>query len=178
MQLGKIMRFRTVDELQSSLNQHLEDLKKRMEEYSKLVGEKLRTEEVSKSEDLAELREKLEGPVDPKKKKVVKKKDQKTNWRDLGAVSVYDGIGLKGELELYFKVIEELKSMIENAQKAKESIDGLVAKGLKRDLGCMALMNYNLPFEMTFTKSAEAKARFSYKSIFAVGAEQLETVQI
>src|SRR5438552_3395894 len=148
MQTGQIMRFRNIEELQSSLQQYLEELKKKTDEYSKLIGEKIRGEQSSNPEDLADLKTKLEGPADPKKKKPVKKKTDKANWLDFGSISVYDGLGVKGELELYFKAVEELKSEIDKVQKAKESVDILVTKGLKKEIGCVAHMNHELPFEI------------------------------
>ncbi len=178
MQEEKIMHFHTIEELQSSIGEELEDLKKKSEKYSKLIGEKLRAEETNNSAELTELREKLEGPVDPKKKQAVKKKDKKTNWNNLGAISVYDGIGLKGELELYFKALEETKLDMDKVQKVKESIDSLLSKGLKKDLGCVMLRGRDLPLEMAFIKSAEPKAKFSYKAIFNVDTEQLNEITI
>ena len=172
MQREKIMTFHTINDFQLSLEKGLEDLKKRSEEYSKLIGEKLRDPQTDNSKELAELKEKLEGPTDPKKKKTVKKKDQKANWLNFDAISIYDGIGLKGELELYFKALEDVKQMIEKLQKVKESVDSLVSKGLKMDLGCMIFMENELPFEMTFVKSLVPKAKFSYKAIFSVEKER------
>ena len=181
MQQEKIMHFHTIEELQSSLANDLEDLKKESNEYSKLIGEKLRERTDDNSADLAELKEKLEGPTDPKKKKSTKptkKKDQKTNWHDFNTISIYDGIGVKGELELYFKASEALKSRIDKVQKAKEAIDGLVSRGLKKDLGCVALMNNDLLFEMAFVKTGVPKAMFSFKAIFQVPTEQVNEIEI
>ena len=169
------MHFRTIEELQASIDQHLEDLKKKADEYSKTIGDKLRTADASKNEDLAELKEKLEGPADPKKKHSPKKKDQKKGWFDLGAISIYEGIGLKGELELYFQALEEIKSDIEGLQKTKEAINGLVSRGIRKDLGYTSLMRHNMPFEMTFIKSDTSRNKFSYKAILTVGTESINT---
>jgi hypothetical protein len=171
MQTGQIIRFRTIEELQSLLGNYLDDLKKKTDEYSKIVGEKLRSEQSSKPEDFAELKEKIDGQIDPKKKKPVKKKNQKTNWLDFGAISIYEGIGIKGELELYFKALEELKLKIDRVEKIKNAVDNLVSKSLKKDIGCVALMNHELPFEINFLKSSEPRSKFSYKAIFHVVSE-------
>ena len=72
MQREKIMTFHTINDFQLSLEKSLDDLKKRSEEYSKLIGEKLRDPQTDNSKELEELKEKLEGPTDPKKKKTVK----------------------------------------------------------------------------------------------------------
>ena len=177
MREGKVMYFRTIDELQLSLGKELEELKKKSDEYSKIIGEKLRAIETSNPADVAELKEKLEGPTDPKKK-TVKKKDKNTNWHNLGDVLVYDGMGLKGELDLYFKSSEALKLKTEKLQKAKNSIDELVSKGLKKDLSCAILINNDLTFEMVFIKSSQPKTKFSFKSIFDVGVEEIYEIKI
>ena len=176
MEQEKIMRFHTIEALQSFLSSDLEDLKKKSDEYSKSIGEKLRENPNDNSADLAELKEKIEGPTDPKKKKAtkpVKRKDQKANWHNMGAISIFDGIGVKGELELYFKALDSVKLQIEKVQKAKETIDDLISKGLKKDLGCVVIMNNDLSIEMTFIKLAEPKAKFSFKAIFNVPIEQV-----
>jgi hypothetical protein len=177
MQSGQIMRFRTIEELQSSLQQYLDELKKKTEEYSKLIGEKIRGAQTTNPEELADLKTKLEGPADPKKKKPVKKKNGKTNWLDYGAIAVYDGLGTKGELELYFKAIEELKIEIEKVQKTKESVDSLVTKGLKKEIGCVALMNHELPFEVNFINLGQPRPKFSFKGIFHVKAEETNEIK-
>ena len=175
----EIMHFHTIEELQSHLGNHLKILKKKSEEYSEIIGEKIRfqntTEDVA---EIAELKEKLEGPADPKKKKTVKKRDQKTNWYDLGPISVYDGIGTKGELEIYFKALEELKSKIEKIEKIKEAVDSLISKGVKRELGCTALLNHDLALQVSFVKAGQPKTKFSYKSIFTIPSEVIHEIKI
>ena len=175
MKTGDVMHFRTIEELQSSIDKQLEELKKKADEYSKTIGDKIRANEGNQSEDLAELKEKLQGPTDPKKKQPSKKKDQKKSWYDMGAISVYDGIGVKGELELYFQALDEIKSNIENLQKTKEAINSLVSRGLRKDLGYAALMRHNMPFEITLLKSDGAKSKFSFKAIFSVETEPVNT---
>ncbi len=173
MRTGHVMHFRTIEELQISIDKQLEKLKIKSEEYSKIIGEKIRAEEGNQSEDLAELKEKLEGPTDSKKKQPSKKKDQKKHWFEMGAISVYDGIGVKGELELYFQALDQIKSDMENLQKAKEAISGLVSRGLKKDLGYATLMRHNMPFEITFIKSPDARSKFAYKAILSVETEPI-----
>lgn len=179
MKEDDVMYFHTISELQSSVENDLNTLKKKSGEYSEAIGEKLRSgNTASDSTEMAELKEKLEGPVDPKKKKPIKKKDQKANWYDLGHISVYDGIGPKGELEIYFKALEELKSKIERLEKIKAAIDDLIAKGVKRELGCMALLNHDLTLQISFISARQPKAKFSYKSIFNVPGELIHEIKI
>ena len=178
MQTGKIMRFKTIEDMQSAVVEHLEYLKKEVDEYSKLIGEKFREAESNKIEDLADLKEKLDGSVDPKKKKPTKKKDQKGNWLNFGDVAVYDGIGLKGELELYFKAIEELKSRMEKIEKVKLSVDNLIAKGLKKELSCVGMLGNDFQFEMSFIKSKDPNAKFVYQAIFNTETESVHAINI
>lgn len=174
-----IMHFHTIEELQSYLASNLKTLKKKSEEYSEVIGEKIRFENApSDSSEFEELKEKLEYNSDPKKKKIVKKKDQKTNWYDLGAISLYDGIGPKGELEIYFKALEKTKTKIEKIEKIKESIDGMISKGVKRELGCVTLLNQDLGFQISFVKAGKPKTKFSYKSTFTIPSEIIHEIKI
>lgn len=175
---GNVMSFHNILAFKSSLEKDLEALKKRSEEYSSKIGEKLRINDMSNESDLSDLREKIAEPIDPKKKKPVKKKDQKGNWHDLGGVFIYDGIGLRGELEIYFKALEEVKSRIEKLQKIKESIDGLVSRGVKKDLACATFLSRDLILDMAFIKSTVPSTKFTYKSIFNVEAERLNEIKI
>ena len=175
MKEDDVMYFHTITELQSSIENDLQVLKKKSGEYSESIGEKLRSGNTSSDQvEMAELKEKLEGPVDPKKKKPVKKKDQKTNWHDLGNISVYDGIGTKGELEIYFKALEELKSKIERLEKIKQAIEDMISRGVKRELGCMAVLNHDLTLQISFITAREPKTKFSYKSIFNIPVEAIQ----
>lgn len=179
MKEDDVMHFHTISELQSSVENDLQVLKKKSGEYSESIGEKLRSGSTDNgSSEMAELKEKLEGPVDPKKKKTVKKRDQKTNWYDLGHISVYNGIGTKGELEIYFKAWEELKSKIERLEKIKEAINDMISKGVKMELGCITLLNHDLTLQISFTTAMQPKAKFSYKSIFNVPGELVHEIKI
>ncbi|SRR5579885_175975 len=178
MEEGKIMSFRNVMAFKSALEKDLEDLKRRSEEYSKTIGEKLRANDTTNEADLSDLREKIAEPSDPKKKKPVKKKDQKGNWHDMGGVFIYDGIGLKGELEICFKALEDVKSRIEKLQKIKESVDGLVSRGVKKDLGCTSFLGRDFLLDMAFTKSSSTQTKFSFKSTFKVDAERPTEIMV
>jgi len=179
-----LQSFRSIAELQKSLEKEINLLKIKSDEMSKLVGEKLRATESANTADLQEFRQKLEGgPTDPKKKgsakkSSTKKKDQKGNWYNFDSVSVYDGIGLKGELELYFKGMEDTKSQLERLSKIKEGIDDLVNKGLKKDLGCVMLLKNELPSEIAFTTTLPQRKRFAYKAIFNIPKEELNEIYI
>ncbi len=169
MTSSQIQRFRAVSELQKLLDSKISTLKEDSDKLSKLIGEKLRATDANDSSDLQELREKIEGDTnDPKKKKVTKKKDKKSNWYNLDAISIYDGMGAKGELELYFKSLEETKSELGNITKVKQSIDDLVSKGLRKEFGCVMILGHELPAEIAFFKNPIARKKFGYKAIFNV----------
>lgn len=170
--------FRNIVAFKTSLEKDLEEMKQRSEQYSKIIGEKLRVNDASNETELSDLREKIAGPVDPKKKKPDKKKDQKGNWHNLDGVSIYDGIGLRGELEIYFKALEDVKTRIEKLQKIKASIDGLVSRGVKKDLACTAFLSRDLMLDMAFIKSVAPRPKFTYKSILHVEAERLNELKI
>lgn len=169
---GRTESFQDILVLKSSLEKDLGELKKISDGYSKIIGEKLRMIDTSNENDLADLREKVTGPQDPKKKKPVKKKDQKGNWHELSGISIYDGIGLRGELEIYFKALEDTKSRIEKLQNIKESIDGLASRGVKKNLACTAFLSRDLTLDMAFTKSILPHTKFMFKSVFRVEAER------
>jgi small-conductance mechanosensitive channel len=178
MVLETLQSFRTISELQQSLDREINRLKTKTDEMSKLTGEKLRSTESNNTAELQELRQKLEGgTADPKKKKTPKKKDQKSNWYSLDSVLIYDGIGIKGELELYFKGTEEIKSELDRLTKVKQQIDELVNKGLKKDLGCVLLLKKELPVEIAFTNTAPQRKRFAFKAIFNVPKEELNEIE-
>jgi len=175
----KLQTFRTVTELQQFLDNEINMLKEKSEELSKLTGEKLRSTESNDNAEMQELRQKLEGSTtDPKKKKSVKKKDQKSNWYNFDSISIFDGIGPKGELELYFKGMEETKLALDRVTKIKQGIDDLVSKGLKKELGCVLLLNHELPAEVAFTNGMPLRKKFAYKAIFSAPKEELYEIQI
>ena len=97
---------------------------------------------------------------------------------ELAGVSIYDGIGLRGELEVYFKALEEVKSKIEKLQRIKESIDGLVSRGVRNDLACTAFLDHDLSLDIAFTKSTVPQAKFAFRSTFRVDAEQPDEIMI
>ena len=124
-----IRRYNTVSSLKSSLEKEIEETEQSINEYSNVLGEKIRiNEELSKDDpEFLELKSKLENnPIDKKKidakvddskntkKNTDKKNSEKKNiekpkklskkgsehWYNLDQIMVYNGIGLKGELEL------------------------------------------------------------------------------
>lgn len=176
--LSKVFKnFRSISELNQLLENRINALKQDSEELSKLIGEKLRATETTDTAELQAFREKIEGSTsDPKKKKPTKRKDQKSNWYNLDAISIFDGIGVKGELELYFKALELTKSELERITKVKEAVDGLVNRGLKSELGCVFILNHELPAEIALTNSGKPKQKFTYKAIFCVPKEGSDEV--
>ena len=179
MTTEKIQKFRTIADLQKYLEGHVNDLKTCSEELSTLVGEKMRVNDSTNDAELQEMRQKIEGSTtDPKKKTSTKKKDRKTNWYNFDSISIYDGMGAKGELELYFKALEMTKSELDRVTKVKQAVDDLVSKGLKKDMGCVMVLNGELPAEIAFTPSTTTKKKYGFKAIFDVPIERHYEIKI
>ncbi|MEK0346139.1 MAG: hypothetical protein QQN65_04800 [Nitrosopumilus sp.] len=179
-----IERFNSVNSLQTSLQKEIEDTELIIQEYSNLLGEKIRSNEDSSSDDpeFLALKAKLDGGSSDDKSKDKKSKDKKSKdkkskdkkskdkkseikkspdkkkkskkgasdkWYDLNEVLIYNGIGLKGELELYFKAIDELKSKLEHLRRTLESLNNVIEKASKEIWGVLLLKElrefYKLP---------------------------------
>lgn len=186
-----IRRYSTVSSLKSSLEKEIEETEQSINEYSNILGEKIRiNEEFSKDDpEFLELKSKLENNPLDKKKPDVKIDDSKNNkknpekkniekpkksskkgsehWYNLDQIMVYNGIGLKGELELYFKAIDELKSKLETLQRTLSALKNIVEKGLKEDMACIAFHGSSGPLQISFLKTSDIRKNFSFKSIYS-----------
>ena len=186
-----IRRYSTVSSLKSSLEKEIEETEHSINEYSNILGEKIRiNEEFSKDDpEFLELKSKLENNPLDKKKPDVKIDDSKNNnkntekkniekpkksskkgsehWYNLDHIMVYNGIGLKGELELYFKAIDELKSKLETLQRTLAALKNIVEKGLKEDMACIAFHGSSGPLQISFLKTSDIRKNFSFKSIYS-----------
>jgi hypothetical protein len=168
MTSSQLQRFRAVSELQKSLDDKITMLKENSDKLAKLIGEKLRATDNTNSSDVQALKDNIEGDAKTKKKNVVKKKGHKSNWYNLDAISIYDGMGLKGELELYFKDLEETKKELDRLVKVKKALDDLSSNGLRKEFGCIMILGHELPAEIAFFRSHDTRKKFSFKSIFNV----------
>jgi len=195
-----IRRYNTVSSLKSSLEKEIESIEQSINEYSNILGEKIRiNEELSKDDpEFLELKSKLEStPTDKKKsdekiddpknskknaeKKNIKKpkkssKKGSDHWKNLDQIMVYNGIGLKGELELYFKAIDELKSKLETLQRTLSALNNIVEKGLKEDMACIAFHGSSGPLQISFLKTSDIRKNFSFKSIYSGMAISQENI--
>jgi len=196
-----IERFNSVKYLKVNLEKEVVDIELKINEYSNLLGEKIRTNEKSSADDpdFLALKEKLEGGSSDDKSKEKKTKDKKSKdkksetkksqdkkkkskrglsdkWFNLDEILVYNGMGLKGELELYFKAIEELKSKLENLQRTLSTLNNVIEKGLKEDMGCIAFRGSEGILEITFLKSTGNRENFSFKSIYSGNAIPIENL--
>jgi len=196
-----IERFNSVNSLKISLEKEIEDTELVIQEYSNMLGEKIRTNEESSADDpeFLALKAKLDGdPSDgkskDKKSKDKKSKDKKSDtkkssdkkkkskkgasdkWFNLNEILVYNGIGLKGELELYFKAIDESKAKLENLQRTLLSLNNVIEKGLKGDMGCIAFKGTEGILEIAFLKSTGLRKNFSLKSIYTGNAIPIENI--
>ena len=191
-----IERFSSVNSLKVNLEKEIEDSESQIKEYSNLLGEKIRINEEMSSDDpdFLALKAKFDGGDISTKKSDDKKSDDKKSddkkikdkakeaknkskkkgkkgisdkWYDLNEILVYNGIGLKGELELYFKAVDELKANLENLQRTLSTLSNVMEKGLKEDMGCVAFRGTDGTLEITFLKSSGTRENFTLKSIFS-----------
>ncbi len=109
-------------------------------------------------------------------KKKKSKKGHSDNWYNLNEILVYNGIGLKGELELYFKAIDELKTKLENLRRTLTTLNNVIEKGLKGDMGCVAFKGTEGVLEIAFLKSTGMRESFSLKSIYSGAAIPIENM--
>lgn len=168
-----ISKYNSTDEFKAVLTSQLKKLENKIDEYSKFIGEKLRTDQeiVQDDPDIQQIKEQMEGPKDPKKKKKKSSRKKNSKWFDLKGLYVYDGAAVTGELEIYFKAIESLKQELENLRKTNESLNSLIEKGLKTNLGCIVLQNGSYP-DIVLVKQDSKPMKFKYESIICVPCEQ------
>ena len=117
--------------------------------------------------------------VEKKNREKKKKSKRKTSdkWYNLDEmILVYNGIGLKGELELYFKAVEELKARLENLKRTLATLNNVIEKGLKEDMGCIVFRGAEGILELAFLKSAGVRKKFSHKSIYTGNAIPVENI--
>jgi len=201
-----IQRFNSVSSLQTNLEIEIEDTERIIKEYSDMLGEKIRVNEESSADDpeFLALKAKLDGGSSDVKSKDKKSKDKKSKdkkskdkkpeikksndkkkkskkghsdkWYNLNEILVYNGIGLKGELELYFKAIDELKTKLENLRRTLTTLNNVIEKGLKGDMGCVAFKGTEGVLEIAFLKSMGMRETFSLKSIYSGAAIPIENM--
>ncbi|AFS80844.1 hypothetical protein NKOR_04790 [Candidatus Nitrosopumilus koreensis AR1] len=167
-----LIKFNVIDEFKTYLENNVVETKKELEKISKIAGEKLRSQEkeLENDKEFLSIKEKLEDKSDEKKTKKTKKQTS-SNWIKYNSLNLYNGMGIKGELELYFKEIESLKIKLEKLQSAKETLDGLVSKGLKNNLNSIVYEDGG-QFEIALLKnSKEVREKFKFKTEFTVPAK-------
>jgi hypothetical protein len=191
----KIYRFDSIQELQESVDKKIKDLNDKIDSQSKLIGDKIREGEKNNAEELSDLKEKL-NPENSKNKKGDDKKsknkkgdDKKSknkkgdnkkkkskkgeleNWIDYESLHLYNGVGTRGELELYFKSLEEMKIESERLTNTKNSLEQLMKSGIKKELAGVGYEQHEGPYELAFIKSDSKREKFSFKTILTVGCE-------
>jgi len=205
-----IGRFNSIKYLKENLEKEVIDIELIIKEYSNLLGEKIRTNEKSSSDDpdFLALKEKLESSSFDDKSKDDKSKDDKSKddkskddkskdkkqktkshdkkkktkkglsdkWFDLNEILIYNGMGLKGELELYFKAIDVLKLKLENLQRTLSTLNNVIEKGLKEEMGCIVFRGTEGILEIAFIKSTKNREVFSFKSIYTGAAIPIDNI--
>ncbi|MEX0863032.1 hypothetical protein [Nitrosopumilus sp.] len=222
--ISLIKKYNSVNSLKTSLEREIEDTETIIQDYSNLLGEKIRTNEEFSADDpdFLALKAKLDGSQSGKKsletihgdkkstettlddeeaettpdneeskiKKIkeksqdIKKKAERKRkgkgvsdkWYDLNEIHIYNGIGLKGELELYFKAIDELKTNLENLQRCLATLKTVIEKGLKEDMVCIVFRGSDGVLEIAFLKSSGMRQNFSLKSIYTGPAIHVENM--
>lgn len=180
----KLLRFNSIQELQESLDKRIKDLDNKIELQSKLIGDKIREGEKNNDEELSDLKDKLNPETGKSKKNDEKKsKNKKTskpkkskngksdNWIDYEGLHLYNGVGTRGELELYFKSLEEIKSETERLKNTRDSLEQLMKSGIKKELSGIGYEQLDGPYELAFIKSDTVREKFSFKSILTVRCE-------
>jgi len=195
-----IRRYNTISALKSNLEKEIDETEQSISEYSNALGDKIRTnEELSKDDpEFLELKSKLEGSTLDKKKSDVKIEESKSDkkkterkttekpkkqskkgsehWYNLERIMIYNGIGLKGELELYFKAIDELKSKLDTLQRTLSALNNIIEKGLKEDMACMTFQGTDGLLHISFLKTSDIRKNFSFKSIYSGTAISQENI--
>jgi len=172
-----VTKYNSASEFQDSLSSQIKNLEKKIDEYTKKLGDKLRTDkELSQDDpDVQQIKEQMEGTKkdqgDNKKKKKKSSKRKDAKWFDINGLYIYNGVSATGELEVYFKSVESLKNERDSLRKIKESLDSLIEKGLKENLGCVVLQNCDSPPEIILMKNNSKSEKFAYKSIICVNCE-------
>jgi hypothetical protein len=190
----KISRFNSIIELKESLDERINGLDEKISLHSKIIGDKIRDGEQNNSEELSDLKEKLnpekskDKKGDNKKsenkerdnKKSERKSDNKRkpkkgkskNWIDYEGLHLYNGVGTRGELELYFKSLEDMKAESERLKNIRDSLEQLMKSGIKKELAGVGYEQNDGPYELAFIKTDGIREKFSFKSILTVGCEQ------
>jgi len=180
----KIIHFNSLPELEETISLQIKDLDEKIEFQSKLIGDKIREGEQLNSEELTDLKSKLNPEKSKEKKsddrntkpkkpdtKKKTKKGQSENWISYENLNLYNGVGTRGELELYFKALEETKEESDRLKKIKASLEKLLSSGIKKELAGIAFSQEDGQFELAFIKSASTHEKFSFKTLLAVGCE-------
>ena len=180
----KIIQFNSIPELDELINVQIKELESQIDSQSKLIGDKIREGEKNNSEEFSDLKNKLnpeknkETKTDDKKQKTKKsppkkkpKKGESENWISYENLNLYNGVGTRGELELRFKALEEMKEKLDNLKKTKTSLEKLLNSGIKKELSGMAFSQQDGVLELAFVKPEIKHEKFSFKSILTVGCE-------
>jgi hypothetical protein len=185
----KILRFNSIQELQESLEKRIKDLDNKIELQSKIIGDKIREGEKNNDEELSDLKDKLNPETSKDKKSDDKKSDDKKsknkktskpkkskkgqseNWIDYEGLHLYNGVGTRGELELYFKSLEDMKAESERLKNTRDSLEQLMKSGIKKELSGIGYEQIDGPYELAFIKTDAQREKFSFKSILTVRCE-------
>ncbi|MBA4718477.1 MAG: hypothetical protein HRO68_05060 [Nitrosopumilus sp.] len=79
-------------------------------------------------------------------------------------------------LESCFKAVDESKLKLENCNRIFTSLNNVIEKGLKGDMGCIVFRETKGILEIVFLKSICVRENFSLKSIYTGTAIPVENM--
>ena len=82
---------------------------------------------------------------------------------------------IESDLEIC-KKFGELKSKLENLQRTLSTLNNVIEKGLKEDMGCIVFRGNEGILEIAFLKSTGNRENFSLKSIYTGNAIPIENM--
>jgi len=169
-----VLKHNSVDDFKLYLENQISEIENTINYLSNILGEKIRENEqdFSDDSDFLELKAKLETKEDQNNKKKPTKKQKNAIWYTIENIQIYNGVGTKGELEIYFKCIEELKTHHEELLKINKNLTMIIEKGLKSDLGCIAYYDHAKIMQIVLLKSNQTQ-KYSFKTSFTVMPEVL-----
>lgn len=177
----QLEQFDTIEDMKEYLSSEIQRLDNQINNYSTLIGEKLRNEEKNiTNNELDDFKSKLtqinepkskDGKNNTKKTKKSTKKNINSQWLNFEGIRIFNGVGIKGELELYFKALDEMKTKNEILKNNKNALENLTTTGIKKDLNCVSLNQLNGALDVAFVKNNNPKRKFAFKSICSLPCE-------
>lgn len=119
-----------------------------------------------------------EARKDDKKKdrkgKGVDKKFSSQNWVNYRGVSIFNGKSIQGKADIYFDIINEIKTTIEKLNGAKEAVSPLSNLGFGQNISYLTCVKNGIPERIVLYQGAlRADTKFEFNAQFV--GEELQT---